>query len=39
MAQEHAFVLAVEKLTGLEVPLRAQYIASCSMRSPGSSTT
>ena len=26
MAQEHAFVLAVEKLTGLEVPLRAQYI-------------
>ena len=26
LAQEHAFVLAVEKLTGLEVPLRAQYI-------------
>jgi NADH-quinone oxidoreductase subunit D len=26
MAQEHAFVLAVEKLTGLEVPIRAQYI-------------
>jgi NADH-quinone oxidoreductase subunit D len=26
MPQEHAFVLAVEKLLGLEVPLRAQYI-------------
>jgi NADH-quinone oxidoreductase subunit D len=26
MCQEHAFVLAVEKLLGLEVPLRAQYI-------------
>jgi NADH-quinone oxidoreductase subunit D len=26
MAQEHAFVLAVEKLAGIEVPLRAQYI-------------
>ncbi len=26
MAQEHAFVLAVERLLGLEVPLRAQYI-------------
>ena len=26
MCQEHAFVLAVEKLLGLEVPVRAQYI-------------
>ncbi len=26
MCQEHAFVLAVEKLAGVEVPLRAQYI-------------
>ncbi len=26
MAQEHAFVLAVEKLAGIEVPVRAQYI-------------
>ncbi len=26
LAQEHAFVLAVEKLLGLEVPKRAQYI-------------
>ncbi|MDF2763120.1 MAG: NADH:ubiquinone oxidoreductase 49 kD subunit 7 [Rhodospirillales bacterium] len=26
MNQEHAFVLAVEKLAGLEVPLRGQYI-------------
>lgn len=26
MAQEHAFALAVEKLLGLEIPLRAQYI-------------
>src|SRR6058998_1270724 len=26
MCQEHAFVLAVEKLLALEVPLRAQYI-------------
>jgi NADH-quinone oxidoreductase subunit D len=26
MAQEHAFVLAVEKLLGLEVPARGQYI-------------
>jgi NADH-quinone oxidoreductase subunit D len=26
MAQEHAFVLAVEKLLGIDVPLRAQYI-------------
>lgn len=26
MAQEHAFALAVEKLMGCEVPLRAQYI-------------
>jgi NADH-quinone oxidoreductase subunit D len=26
MAQEHAFVLAVEKLMGLEVPARGQYI-------------
>src|SRR3954462_12496454 len=26
MCQEHAFALAVEKLLGLEVPLRAQYI-------------
>lgn len=26
MCQEHAFVLAVERLLGLEVPLRAQYI-------------
>ena len=26
MCQEHAFVLAVEKLLGLQVPLRAQYI-------------
>ena len=26
MCQEHAFVLAVEKLLGLEVPMRAQYI-------------
>ena len=26
MCQEHAFVLAVEKLLGLEVPLRGQYI-------------
>ncbi len=26
MCQEHAFVLAVEKLLGLEVPARAQYI-------------
>src|SRR5580698_6363441 len=26
MAQEHAFVLAVEKLLGLTVPLRGQYI-------------
>jgi NADH-quinone oxidoreductase subunit D len=26
MNQEHAFVLAVEKLAGVEVPLRAQYI-------------
>src|SRR5216117_166532 len=26
MPQEHAFVLAIEKLLGLEVPLRAQYI-------------
>ncbi len=26
MAQEHAFALAVEKLLGCEVPLRAQYI-------------
>jgi NADH-quinone oxidoreductase subunit D len=26
MCQEHSFVLAVEKLMGLEVPLRAQYI-------------
>lgn len=26
MAQEHAFCLAVEKLVGLKVPLRAQYI-------------
>ena len=26
MSQEHAFVLAIEKLLGLEVPLRGQYI-------------
>ena len=26
MAQEHAYVLAIEKLLGLEVPLRGQYI-------------
>lgn len=26
MAQEHSYVLAVEKLLGIEVPLRAQYI-------------
>src|SRR4030095_2966567 len=26
MNQEHAFVLAIEKLAGVEVPLRAQYI-------------
>jgi NADH-quinone oxidoreductase subunit D len=26
MSQEHAFVMAVEKLVGCEVPLRAQYI-------------
>src|SRR4051812_7560405 len=26
MCQEHAFALAVERLLGLEVPLRAQYI-------------
>jgi NADH-quinone oxidoreductase subunit D len=26
MAQEHAFVLAVEKLLGIEVPIRGQYI-------------
>jgi NADH-quinone oxidoreductase subunit D len=26
MCQEHAFVLAIEKLLGLEVPLRGQYI-------------
>ncbi len=26
MCQEHAFVLAVEKLTGVEAPLRGQYI-------------
>ena len=26
LAQEHSFVLAIEKLLGLEVPLRAQYI-------------
>src|SRR5262249_56516684 len=26
MCQEHAFVLAVEKLLGLDVPLRGQYI-------------
>ncbi len=26
MYQEHAFALAVEKLLGLEVPLRGQYI-------------
>ncbi len=26
LAQEHAFVLAIEKLLGLEVPLRGQYI-------------
>jgi NADH-quinone oxidoreductase subunit D len=26
MCQEHAFVLAVEKLLGIDVPLRAQYI-------------
>ena len=26
MMQEHAFVLAVEKLLGIEMPLRAQYI-------------
>ncbi len=26
MCQEHSFVLAIEKLMGLEVPLRAQYI-------------
>lgn len=26
MAQEHAFALAVEKLLGLEIPLRAKYI-------------
>src|SRR4051812_7711706 len=26
MAQEHAFALAVEKLLGCEVPIRAQYI-------------
>lgn len=26
MSQEHAFALAVEKLLGIEVPLRAQYI-------------
>ena len=26
MCQEHAFALAVEKLLGIEVPLRAQYI-------------
>ncbi len=26
MAQEHAFALAVEKLLGIDVPLRAQYI-------------
>jgi len=26
MSNEHAYVMAVEKLTGIEVPLRAQYI-------------
>ena len=26
MNQEHAFALAVEKLLGIEVPLRGQYI-------------
>jgi NADH-quinone oxidoreductase subunit D len=26
MNQEHAFVLGIEKLLGLDVPLRAQYI-------------
>src|SRR3981189_2304300 len=26
MSQEHAFALAVEKLMGIDVPLRAQYI-------------
>ena len=26
MANEHAYVMAIEKLLGLEVPLRAQYI-------------
>ena len=27
MSNEHAYVMAVEKLTGIEVPLRAQYIS------------
>ena len=26
MANEHAYVMAIEKLAGIEVPLRAQYI-------------
>src|SRR5947209_14514520 len=26
MCQEHSFVLAIEKLLGLEIPIRAQYI-------------
>jgi hypothetical protein len=38
MCQEHAFVLAIEKLLGLEVLLRAGTSECCSTRSPGSST-
>ena len=26
MAQEHAFVLSIEQLLGLKIPIRAQYI-------------
>jgi NADH-quinone oxidoreductase subunit D len=39
MNQEHAFVLAVEKLLGVEVPPRAQYIRVLYARSAASSTT
>ena len=35
MAMEHAYVLAIEKLLGLEVPARGQAIRYCSRRSPG----
>ena len=36
MSEEHAYVRAVEKLLGIEAPERAQWIRTCSTKSPAS---